>query len=567
MNVTESVVAKKTLIILADVGDSSTHEQHRWYRFPHNPLYVSSYLREMGLDVDILNLNHCRKQELQEVLSSKPYDYIYIGGNDPDGSAIHKLISDLRRVNVDSIIIIGGLLGFTHPEYVCTTFRPDYLVAGESEVTVFRLINQLSNEEPIGEIPGLAFLDSDGFCTTGVVPRTRDLDSIPFPDYEGFGYDHYLDKFSYEWAYQGMLDISDESVRCGFIQGSRGCFATCTFCRVGQMKYNFRSIDNLVLEAKHLIRNFRVNRIEFVDEVFAAKQERVYELCEKIAPLGIDWTVQLRVNLVDQELLSVMKAAGCIHIVYGYESMDDDLLRIMQKGVTSAEIEHAVRATKNAEITAHGNFIFGHPGETEQSIDKTWSFYRKNRSSCFGLAMTLPLPGSTLFDRLVKESSDWDHLMRYFGQPSNSDFINYSDVSDRKLEWVSFMIALECSVNRIRKYDSVKQFDRGYIVDLDCPVCSQRILRQKIYLNRSQLHSQIGVDLVRNVCPHCMQKFHHDMYRVKNHGQWLYIVLNDVWLSLMYVIGRFVIPLPIPKTIRNMGRNMYGLITRTLSSV
>ena len=567
MNVTEPRVGGKTLIIVPELCNPSTDEYHKWYRFPHNPLYVASYLRATGVDVDMLNLNHCGNQELQKVLTSQHYDYVYTGGNDSDGYAIHRLIPDLRSISGDSIIIVGGLLGFTHPEYVCNTFQPDYLVTGESEVTVLRLISQLSKDEPIGEVPGLAFLDGDGFCTTGVAPRIRDLDSIPFPDYEGFGYDDYIDKFSYEWAYQGMVDVSDESVRCGFVQGSRGCFATCTFCRVGQMKYSFRSIDNLMLETKHLMSKFNVNRIEFVDQVFAAKKERVYELCEKIAPLGISWTIQLRVNLVDQELLSTMKASGCNHIVYGYESMDDDLLGIMQKGVTSAEIEYAVRATKDAEITAHGNFIFGHPGETEQSIDKTLSFYRENRSYCFGLAMTLPLPGSTIFESLVKQSGDGDHLMRYFGHPSNEDFVNFSEVSDRKLEWVKFIMGMEPAVNRVRKYDFVKPFDRGYIVDLDCPVCSQKIVRQKIYLNRAEMYAPIGIDIVRCVCPHCLQKFYHDMYRVKHNGAWLGIILNDVWLSIMYVIARFVMPLPIPKPIRNMGRNIFGLIARAFSSV
>ena len=70
MNVTEPRVGGKTLIIVPELCNPSTDEYHKWYRFPHNPLYVASYLRATGVDVDMLNLNHCGNQELQKVLTS-----------------------------------------------------------------------------------------------------------------------------------------------------------------------------------------------------------------------------------------------------------------------------------------------------------------------------------------------------------------------------------------------------------------------------------------------------------------------------------------------------------------
>ncbi len=89
MNVTEPRVGGKTLIIVPELCNPSTDEYHKWYRFPHNPLYVASYLRATGVDVDMLNLNHCGSQELQKVLTSQHYDYVYTGGNDSDGYAIY----------------------------------------------------------------------------------------------------------------------------------------------------------------------------------------------------------------------------------------------------------------------------------------------------------------------------------------------------------------------------------------------------------------------------------------------------------------------------------------------
>jgi len=80
------------------------------------------------------------------------------------------------------------------------------------------------------------------------------------------------------------------------------------------------------------------------------------------------------VDSVTPELLLLMKKAGCHQIMYGFESIDEKILKNINKGTDSAQFQKVVDWTKAAKINIRGAFMLGNPGETPDSMERTLAF-------------------------------------------------------------------------------------------------------------------------------------------------------------------------------------------------
>jgi radical SAM superfamily enzyme YgiQ (UPF0313 family) len=157
-------------------------------------------------------------------------------------------------VSPNTKIIVGGGIITAQPEIMFDLLKPDYGIIGEGEQTVLELVNYFKNGGNINSVNGLIFKDfglSDNKIKT-IITDPRDpimnLDELPFPDYESFGYSEYLDaiKPTDYIAY----DIVDKP-RFYPVLASRSCPFNCTFCfhPLGK-KYRQRSVDNIMAEIK-----------------------------------------------------------------------------------------------------------------------------------------------------------------------------------------------------------------------------------------------------------------------------------------------------------------------------
>ena len=121
-----------------------------------------------------------------------------------------------------------------------------------------------------------------------------------------------------------------------------------------------------------------------------------------IAPLGVSWVINARANC-DYETLKIMRDAGLHHVIVGYESGDEQILKNIKKGVTRAQAEEFTRNCKKLGITIHGAFIMGLPGETRETIRDTIEYAKKLDLESIQVSLASPYPGTEFYEQCRRE--------------------------------------------------------------------------------------------------------------------------------------------------------------------
>ena len=161
---------------------------------------------------------------------------------------------------------------------------------------------------------------------------------------------------------------------------SRGCPFRCSFCVYPQTlsgrRYRFRSVNDVVEEMAWVHDHFPEARsVFFEDDTLTADKKRCQEFSRAIIDRGLrmDWTANSRIDL-DYETMVLMRKAGCRHLCVGFESGDPEALKSMHKGIKRERMLEFMADARRAGILIHGCFIFGFPGDTRESIQRTIDF-------------------------------------------------------------------------------------------------------------------------------------------------------------------------------------------------
>ena len=223
----------------------------------------------------------------------------------------------------------------------------------------------------------------------------QDLDSLPFPARHIVRHDGYRAAI-----YSGDCPTAMVS--------SRGCPYHCTYCLWPETLYGHRfrarSAVNVVDEIEHVVRDYGVDEIYFDDDCLTLNKKRVLEMCQLLLEREIDvkWIVQSRVDTVDREMLAVMREAGCHYVLFGVESGSPGMLEIMKKQISLDEVREAFTNCRELGIKSQAYFLFGVPGETQESIDETIEFAKEIEADSTQFAIAIPHPGTELYETCVE---------------------------------------------------------------------------------------------------------------------------------------------------------------------
>lgn len=408
-----------------------------WATPPIGITYISSYLKKNGVQVYTMNMN-LEDDDIETILGKyiQRYKIDILGTGElvVNYDKLQEIAFYARKIKPCLKIWIGGGLVTNSPiEAMQLIPEADYGVIGEGEVTSLELVHFLEktqgggyNEEEIKRIDGLVVRKSNGnLFLTNKRADIVDLDSIPFPDWSGFQLVETCQKYAKE----------DGSIVAPVVS-SRSCPNSCTFCsKSGGKKYRKRSLKNIFAEIDELINLYHVNKLNFNDELFANNTERLFQFCDRIEKYHITYRISLHIGKnLTLELLKKMKQSGCSVIFYGLESADDDVLKSMRKHITLEEIERCLKITKQAGIIAEGNFIFGDPVETKESVYKTISWIKENYT--MGLFEVAPIklyPGSQLYDDALENNKikDATEFIR-----EKCPLINVSSLSEKEYDYM-----------------------------------------------------------------------------------------------------------------------------------
>jgi radical SAM superfamily enzyme YgiQ (UPF0313 family) len=172
-----------------------------------------------------------------------------------------------------------------------------------------------------------------------------------------------------------------------------------------------RSSDDVAAEVKRCIQLFpQMKEIFFDDDTFSWRKPRVLEICEKFKPLKFTWSCTSRVHS-DYETLKAMKDAGCRLLIVGFESGDDQILKNIKKGATTAQAREFMKNCKKLGLVVHGDFILGLPGETKQTIEKTIKFAKELDCETIQVSIAHAYPGTELYEDWKMKGQLVDHDM------------------------------------------------------------------------------------------------------------------------------------------------------------
>ncbi|MCX7918985.1 MAG: radical SAM protein [bacterium] len=175
-----------------------------------------------------------------------------------------------------------------------------------------------------------------------------------------------------------------------------GCPFKCTFCIGSEIPLKLRKIDNVVTELAYLTQRFGIREAWVKDLTFAANRKHAVEFCNAMiaSKLNYGWVCLSRVNVVDEELLQLMKSAGCHTIQFGVESGDERILETYAKGIRKEQVVKIFSFCRKLGIRTLAHFMLGLPGETEQSALKTIEFAKAIQPDFASFNIAVPRMGT-----------------------------------------------------------------------------------------------------------------------------------------------------------------------------
>lgn len=487
-----------------------------YYNFPLGLGYVSSFLKQRGFNVYCLNLCHFDKNIstediLREYIEKYNIDVFCTGTLSWYWDEIDYILKLARKIKPNIINIVGGAIVISDPDLALKNLDMDIGIMGEGEITMAELAEKIDKGEDTSNVQGITLLKDGKVVITPPRPVIDNLDSLPFPDYEGYGFE--------EWKTlirrTNYIQVADKSnINYSEIIGSRSCPFRCTFCyhHLGD-KYRQRSLDNIFMEIEHLINNYGINYFYFLDELFSANHQRMLEFAERIKKYNIvGWGGSFRVNDVSLEVLKTLKGTGLKYTGYGIENINDCILESMKKKITIAEIEKALESNRQAKMVYSGNIIYGDPAETEETAKKTLKYIFEHPQYNFSQVFLRPIPNSEVYQLALKRGIIKDRLEHV---KKRFPIVNLTKMSDRKF------YKLFSQINWID--ESIKHIKQGKIINSE--------------LKKSS--SEINIYKFEAECPFCKTTSYYER-EFENLKKIPLICQNCI--STFYVPGSFVFP-------------------------
>lgn len=349
--------------------------------------YMAAVLRQKEIPYKILdmNLGYSSSKVLKFIKQYKP-DLICTTIFSAGYKRVYNLINFIKS-NYDATIVIGGPHVSVIGKEALEKTKADFAVTCEGEYTLLELIKNFHKKSGFEKIKGLIWRQNSEIVVNERRPFIEDLDALPFPAYEDFELKKYL------CYMDGRLPIIT----------SRGCPYQCIYCctrlSMGN-KFRARSPENVVDEIQYWYEKgwaiFDIN-----DDIFTLNRERAIKICKLIKERGLNIQINLyvgiRVDTIDEDLLKILKSAGCKFISYGCEAGNDRVLKVIKKGIKVKDVINAVNITKKVGINHKINFIIGHPTETYEDALDSIKLAKNLKCNFVGFNNLIPYPGTEVY--------------------------------------------------------------------------------------------------------------------------------------------------------------------------
>jgi len=357
-------------------------------------------------------------------------------------------IASFIKENFDIKIIFGGVHAILMEEETIKNKCVDMVCTGEGELTLKELLDKKLNPKNVN---GIWYKKEEKIIKNKINKLIENLDELPFPEWDDFNLKKYF-------------LINNNHLP---IMASRGCPYNCTYCSNHALKkkldgryVRFRSVDSVMEEIELRIKQYYEKGMKylfFYDDTFIMYKDFIMRSCKKFKEKGFDkkikWNVNVRANLVTEEIISAMKEAGCYEVRMGVEAGNDHIRNdIYKRGMSKEQIFNAVKIIKKYGLQLRVQFIIGAPYETEEMMKETFDMAKKINADYELFPILMPIPATE-----IKEMCEKEGLIEQKGfKDSHSMFTN--PVSRTKY---TSRKQIKKLVNRIKIYQMKKYGLKG----------------------------------------------------------------------------------------------------------
>lgn len=411
----------KIMLINAPIIISKNQRLDYSNYFPQGLLYLATVLKKNNLNVKILDINNFYENNLKNLNETKVRDSIrnnifenfenympnIVGLGCMFSGAFKglKMISKQIKEKFPNIpIIAGGIHPTLFPKEILEKYKEiDYVVVGEGEETLLDLTKHIINKKPtVDSIDGIAFRDKKEIKLNPKTKFIKNLDSLPFPDY------NLLDLKNYKMDTSNWYSPKNIEIGQPFpIISSRSCPNLCNFCsmwRVHGKKIRYRTVDNVLEQMESLYNNYNVRYFQFMDDNFTFNKKRTLGICDEILKRKMDIQFDtpngVAVKTLDEEIINSMVNAGLVRISLAIESGSEYIRnKVIKKGLKTEKIYEVVEAcAKHKDLFINSFFVSGMPQETHETLEETYQMIKKLPIDKFAIFYATPYPGTELFN-------------------------------------------------------------------------------------------------------------------------------------------------------------------------
>ena len=385
---------------------------------------IATVVRNCGFRVRILDAEAeelSPRQVAEQIASLNPgLTTVVVYGHQPSAStqnmtASGQICSAIKEIDKDrQVLLLGGHVSAL-PERTLREESADFVREGEGPATVIGL---LEGRAPHDRIPGLWYRSHGQIQHTPTATLLQNLDrDLPQVAWDLLPMDKYR---AHNWHCFGSVFRRQPYAS---VYTSLGCPYKCSFCCInapfGRSTIRYHSPDQVIGEIDILVKQYGVRNLKIADEMFVLDLDHVTGICDRIIERGYDLNIwaYARVDTVKDRILEKLKLAGFRWLALGIESGSQYVRDGASKKFGQADIVHTVRAIQSAGISVIGNFIFGLPDDTLETLQQTLDMAVELNCEFANFYSAMAYPGSPLYSMALKEDwplpDDWDGFSQH----------------------------------------------------------------------------------------------------------------------------------------------------------
>ncbi len=391
----------------------------------------ATYIRDKGLSVAIVDApaHNLSPQGVAHFVTEnyKPALVVMVVyGFQPSAStqnmpAASETCTALKELDRNCRIMMTGTHPAALPERTMREENIDYVCDREGPQTILQTTLALKSSSPqFGNIPSLWYRDKTRIVSNLPGELMDDLDNeMPSVAWDLLPMEKYR---AHNWHCFERIHERSPYVS---LHTSLGCPYKCSFCCInapfGKSSYRMWSPDTVIKEIDVLVNKYGVRNIKFVDEMFVLNRNHVLGICDRIIERGYDLNIwaYARVDTVKDEFLDKLRRAGFRWLALGIESGSKHVRDGVEKGrFGTAQILEIVRKIQDADIYVIGNYIFGLPDDTRESMQETLDLAIEANCEFANFYSAMAYPGSQLYRMAVEKG--WELPDSWIGYSQHS---------------------------------------------------------------------------------------------------------------------------------------------------